>query len=223
MHQYLVRGAVVVACKTSHSHGMWCCSRCTGYRPILDAFKVFAKADPAAYTEESIAASQGLQPNGHEPDGPSANGHPNGVPNGVANGANGNAAVTDGHANGGSTDSSHAANGHANNGHAENGHCSGQDASSSKGTVKELTAASKSNGHKVPPPPNCHPILPLLHLIAVKGQSCATSMHSAARVASSLGCIFAAVSSLLDGTPWCNKQSLPNSADCESLMSACLR
>lgn len=32
------------------------CSRCTGYRPILDAFKVFAKADPLAYTEESIAA-----------------------------------------------------------------------------------------------------------------------------------------------------------------------
>ena len=31
-------------------------SRCTGYRPILDAFKVFAKADPQAYTEESIAA-----------------------------------------------------------------------------------------------------------------------------------------------------------------------
>ena len=32
------------------------CSRCTGYRPILDAFKVFAKVDPLAYTEESIAA-----------------------------------------------------------------------------------------------------------------------------------------------------------------------
>lgn len=35
------------------------CSRCTGYRPILDAFKVFAKADPAAYSEEAIAANKG--------------------------------------------------------------------------------------------------------------------------------------------------------------------
>ncbi len=32
------------------------CSRCTGYRPILDAFKAFAKADPAAYSEEALAA-----------------------------------------------------------------------------------------------------------------------------------------------------------------------
>ena len=36
------------------------CSRCTGYRPILDAFKVFAKAEPHAYTEEAIAASRAL-------------------------------------------------------------------------------------------------------------------------------------------------------------------
>ena len=54
------------------------CSRCTGYRPILDAFKIFAKADPAAYTEESIAASK--QPNGHlgnnqTADQPTGNGH----------------------------------------------------------------------------------------------------------------------------------------------------
>ena len=33
-------------------------SRCTGYRPILDAFKVFAKVEPGAYTEEAIAASK---------------------------------------------------------------------------------------------------------------------------------------------------------------------
>ncbi|KAF8057662.1 XDH1 [Scenedesmus sp. PABB004] len=34
--------------------------RCTGYRPILDAFKVFAKAEPAAYTAEAIAAARGM-------------------------------------------------------------------------------------------------------------------------------------------------------------------
>uniref|UniRef100_A0A383W3H7 xanthine dehydrogenase n=1 Tax=Tetradesmus obliquus TaxID=3088 RepID=A0A383W3H7_TETOB len=34
--------------------------RCTGYRPILDAFKVFAKADAAAYTAEAIAAARGM-------------------------------------------------------------------------------------------------------------------------------------------------------------------
>lgn len=36
--------------------------RCTGYRPILDAFKVFAKADPTAYTEEALAANKTLPP-----------------------------------------------------------------------------------------------------------------------------------------------------------------
>ncbi|KAL6770287.1 XDH1 [Auxenochlorella protothecoides x Auxenochlorella symbiontica] len=30
--------------------------RCTGYRPILDAFRAFAKVDPGAYTEEALAA-----------------------------------------------------------------------------------------------------------------------------------------------------------------------
>jgi len=34
--------------------------RCTGYRPILDAFKVFAKVEEGAYTEEAIAASLAL-------------------------------------------------------------------------------------------------------------------------------------------------------------------
>ena len=53
------------------------CSRCTGYRPILDAFKVFAKVEPGAYTEEAIAASKGA-----------ANGAVNGdVANGAVNGA----------------------------------------------------------------------------------------------------------------------------------------
>lgn len=51
-------------------------SRCTGYRPILDAFKAFAKVDAAAYTEEAIAASK-------------ANGHAANGANGAANGKNG--------------------------------------------------------------------------------------------------------------------------------------
>lgn len=38
---------------------LFACSRCTGYRPILDAFKVFAKTEPGAYTEEALAASKG--------------------------------------------------------------------------------------------------------------------------------------------------------------------
>ena len=53
-------------------------SRCTGYRPILDAFKVFAKVEPGAYTEEAIAASKaanGAQANGN------AHHHSNGVGN----------------------------------------------------------------------------------------------------------------------------------------------
>ncbi|MEW5318751.1 MAG: hypothetical protein WDW38_009946 [Sanguina aurantia] len=33
--------------------------RCTGYRPILDAFKTFAKVDPRAYTEEALSAARG--------------------------------------------------------------------------------------------------------------------------------------------------------------------
>jgi xanthine dehydrogenase/oxidase len=33
--------------------------RCTGYRPILDAFRPFARADVRAYTEEAIAAARG--------------------------------------------------------------------------------------------------------------------------------------------------------------------
>lgn len=35
-------------------------SRCTGYRPILDAFKIFAKAEPGAYAAEAIAAARGM-------------------------------------------------------------------------------------------------------------------------------------------------------------------
>lgn len=73
------------------------CSRCTGYRPILDAFRVFAKADPAAYTEEAIAASKaGQQANGHA--NGNANRHANGTSNGHANGhSNGCASQLHGH------------------------------------------------------------------------------------------------------------------------------
>lgn len=34
-------------------------SRCTGYRPILDAFRVFAKTDSAAYSAVNGAAVNG--------------------------------------------------------------------------------------------------------------------------------------------------------------------
>ena len=78
-------------------------SRCTGYRPILDAFKVFAKADPAAYTEESIAASKCLENgtakhknehNGTADDGPATqvpgvHGH-----TGSGHGTNGHASIS---------------------------------------------------------------------------------------------------------------------------------
>lgn len=68
--------------------------RCTGYRPILDAFKAFSKVDAAAYTEEAIAASkagaatQDSPSNGHH----SHNGHnghacSNGAPTNGTNGA----------------------------------------------------------------------------------------------------------------------------------------
>src|SRR5688500_9093870 len=53
-----------------------CCSRCTGYRPILDAFREFAKCNPAAYTEEAIASAKGLQ-----------HGHTSGATNGATNGS----------------------------------------------------------------------------------------------------------------------------------------
>ena len=148
---------------------MRCCSRCTGYRPILDAFKVFAKADPAAYTEESIAASQGLLQNRHASHGSPANGHANGHANGGS--TNGDAACTDGHAVNKTSDGSHAANGQHADKHAENGHSNGHDASSSKGTVKELTGASNSNGSKVSA--SHHLTLPLRHLTATINHACA--------------------------------------------------
>ncbi|KAL2650085.1 hypothetical protein R1flu_018213 [Riccia fluitans] len=37
--------------------------RCTGYRPILDAFRVFAKTDPAPYIDESLVANNGTPSN----------------------------------------------------------------------------------------------------------------------------------------------------------------
>ena len=100
----------------------------------MDAFKVFAKADPAAYTEESIAASRGMQLNGQASDALSANEH-----------GNSNGAMTNGHTANGEAHSRSADKGHKAEQPAENGHCNGYDAG--KGTVKELTRAS--NGSKV--------------------------------------------------------------------------
>ena len=101
-------------------------SRCTGYRPILDAFSVFAKADPAAYTEEAIAASKAASYSSSDGD---SSGDLDGAANGAANGH------SNGHANGNgvahgysSSESSSAdgvpngdANGHANGNGAANG------------------------------------------------------------------------------------------------------
>ena len=72
------------------------CSRCTGYRPILDAFRVFAKGDSTAYTEEAIAASKGQLP------GQNGNGmHANGANGHGMNGSNGHSHIgSNGHANG---------------------------------------------------------------------------------------------------------------------------
>lgn len=55
--------------------------RCTGYRPILDAFRPFAKADPAAYTEDALIAARGA----------TAEAPANG--NATSNGTNGNEKV----------------------------------------------------------------------------------------------------------------------------------
>lgn len=76
---------------------IFCCSRCTGYRPILDAFRVFAKADPRAYTEEAIVASKAS--NGHAQNG--HNGQGNGQADHPTNGqSTGHAASPNGHNNG---------------------------------------------------------------------------------------------------------------------------
>ena len=50
-------------------------SRCTGYRPILDAFRAFAKSDPAAYSEEAIAANKANGGSAPPPATNGANGH----------------------------------------------------------------------------------------------------------------------------------------------------
>ncbi len=120
----------------------------------MDAFKVFAKADPAAYTEESIAASKSQQ-NGHASNGAATNGHDTTGLNGhPTNGLNGHATHTNGHETNGHDTDGHATNGHKNNRHAVNehsgnGHLNGRSNGSSNGTVKELTKTSKSKGGKV--------------------------------------------------------------------------
>lgn len=122
--------------------------RCTGYRPILDAFKIFAKADPAAYTEESIAASKGLL-NGKKPDGHAENGHSqNGNPHNGHNGHSGN--QSNGHESNSNGNTDHTNNGTGSNGHKENGRTNGHD-DSSKGSVTQLIKAAKSTNGKVCP------------------------------------------------------------------------
>lgn len=82
-------------------------SRCTGYRPILDAFKAFAKVDAAAYTEEAIAASKA----GNGSSAAAAGGR-NG--SGVASHDSSEAAAAPSASNGGGGGCCGAANGHAN-------------------------------------------------------------------------------------------------------------
>ena len=111
-----------IACLEAHS-------RCTGYRPILDAFRVFAKGDSAAYTEEAIATSKGMQPgqNGHAVNDIHANG---------SNGSNGHMGSS-GHGHNGS-------NGHSHSG--SNGHANGNGASAQKPANGKN---GKFNGQKV--------------------------------------------------------------------------
>ena len=46
------------------------CSRCTGYRPIVDAFRPFASVPASAYTQDSLGSGQdgSKQENGHAQD-----------------------------------------------------------------------------------------------------------------------------------------------------------
>ena len=110
---------------------------------------MFAKADPAAYTEESIAASKSQQ-NGHATNGAAANGHDTTGLNGhPTNGLNGHATNTNGLETNGHDTDGHKNNRHAVNGRSDNGHSDGHSNGSSNGTVKELTKTSKSKGGKV--------------------------------------------------------------------------
>ena len=67
--------------------------RCTGYRPIMDAFEPFTQVDTSVYTDDAIqrrAAAVPADTNGHAANGRNgaSNGHAtNGKANGAANGA----------------------------------------------------------------------------------------------------------------------------------------
>ena len=65
--------------------------RCTGYRPILDAFAPFTEIDHSVYTDAAIQAraAAAVPQNGAE--NGAANGHTNGAANGHTNGVNGSA------------------------------------------------------------------------------------------------------------------------------------
>lgn len=133
-------------------------SRCTGYRPILDAFKTFAKTDPKAYTEEAIAAAKGL---------------PRGAP-AAANGCGANGCGANGcGANGcGSTAHAGSANGGVANGHGGAGTkvcptsglpCDCGMTSAKGGSevfVMGAAGAGKTAAQLGPQPGTCEPIFP---------------------------------------------------------------
>jgi len=96
-------------CTPPHSR-----SRCTGYRPILDAFKAFAKVDAAAYTEEAIAASKAGNGSSSSKAGngssqAAAGGAANGSDEGAAPAGNGSSSSTA--ANGSSSTAAHGSGG----------------------------------------------------------------------------------------------------------------
>ena len=109
------------------------CSRCTGYRPILDAFRVFAKAEPHAYTEEAIAAASGAaMAQQAQHDAPANDG---------ANGHGGNSLAATGHGHISPFTGGHAAGSSASDGHTGSNGNMGSDGNTG------CNGHTSSNGH----------------------------------------------------------------------------